>query len=211
MCQQSKNFSEVFHVEYLSPYVLSASQKDCWVVVIEPIFVIKVMAILKDHSQCQFQQLIDFTAIDYPQRSLRFELVYQLLSHALNQRIRIKIHLSEEDTIMSLFSIFDNAVWYEREVFDLFGISFKDSPDMRRLLTDYGFEGHPLRKDFHVVGYHQVAYHPDQRSVVKEPVHLEQPYRQFNFLSPWEGTPHLPGDEKAEWLPPQPESESDDE
>ena len=153
---------------------------------------------LRDDPQLLFKILVDVTAVDYPGRPERFEVVYQLLSVRLNRRVRIKVAADEAVPVPSVTSIFSSAGWYEREVWDLFGIYFADHPDLRRILTDYGFEGHPMRKDFPLTGYVEVRYDEDRKRVVYEPVRLKQEFRSFDFLSPWEGMNHvLPGDEKA--------------
>lgn len=149
-------------------------------------------------SQCRFETLIDLAGVDYPERSERFELVYHLLSMRLNQRIRIKIKTGESDPVPSIVDVFPCADWYEREAFDMYGIAFSGHPDLRRILTDYGFEGHPMRKDFPLTGHVEVRYDDLEKRVVYEPVTLTQEYRDFDFLSPWEGMNALvPGDEKA--------------
>lgn len=153
---------------------------------------------LRKDPNCRFSQLIDITAADYPGRAQRFELIYHLLSVHQNQRIRVKTPIAEDVAAPSAISLFACANWYEREVFDMFGIAFSDHPDLRRLLTDYGFEGHPLRKDFPLTGFVQVRYDDERKRVVNEPVHLTQEFRAFDFVSPWEGAEYvLPGDEKA--------------
>jgi NADH-quinone oxidoreductase subunit C len=153
---------------------------------------------LRDDPQLLFKILVDVTAVDYPGRPERFEVVYQLLSVRLNRRVRVKVAADEATPVPSVTSIFSSAGWYEREVWDLFGIYFADHPDLRRILTDYGFEGHPMRKDFPLTGYVEVRYDEDRKRVVYEPVRLKQEFRSFDFLSPWEGMNHvLPGDEKA--------------
>ncbi len=160
--------------------------------------IVAVMTFLRDDPNCQFSCLIDVTAVDYPEREQRFDVVYNLLSVKQNQRIRIKLHTDEDTPVPSVVSAFPSANWFEREVWDLFGVFFSDHPDLRRIMTDYGFEGHPLRKDFPLTGYVEVRYDDEQRRVVYEPVKLTQEFRTFDFLSPWEGmTPILPGDEKA--------------
>ncbi len=152
---------------------------------------------LRIDPSCRFTTLIDITAIDWPDREKRFELVYHLLSMSLNARVRVKAALREDEIAPSITSIFPNANWYEREVFDMYGILFSGHPDLRRLLTDYGFRGHPLRKDFPTTGYVEVRYDEAQKRVVYEPVKLTQEYRMFDFMSPWEGAEYiLPGDEK---------------
>ena len=143
---------------------------------------------LKTNSKCKFKQLIDITAVDYPEKKNRFEIVYLLLSHENNLRILISTNIEEETKVPSVTKIFPSANWMEREVFDMYGISFKDHPDLRRILTDYGFEGYPLRKDFPLTGHTEVRYSEDKKKVVSEPVKLDQEYRNFDFESPWEGT-----------------------
>ena len=152
---------------------------------------IEVMIFLKTHSSTKFKQLIDITAVDYPERDKRFKMVYLLLSHEKNSRIKIEFDIKEGEILSSLTSIFPSANWMEREVFDMYGVSFKDHPDLRRILTDYGFEGHPLRKDFPLTGHSEVRYSEDQKKVISEPVKLEQNYRNFDYESPWEGTKYI--------------------
>lgn len=157
-----------------------------------------LLTFLRDDTSCQFAVLIDMCAVDYPDRSERFELVYHLLSLKQNQRIRVKLKAGEATYIPSAIDVFPCAEWYEREAFDMYGVIFEGNPDLRRLLTDYGFHGHPLRKDFPLSGYVEVRYDAEQKRVVYEPVKLVQEFRDFDFLSPWEGAKHvLPGDEKA--------------
>ena len=154
---------------------------------------------LKTDSNCRFSTLVDITAIDYPAREARFDVVYHFLSMYQNQRIRLRLEAREEDAVPSLTDVHPSANWFEREVFDMFGILFSDHPDLRRILTDYGFRGYPLRKDFPTTGYTEVRYDDEQKRVVYEPVKLVQEYRQFDFMSPWEGAEYiLPGDDKAE-------------
>ena len=153
---------------------------------------------LRNDQTCAFSTLIDITAIDHPARVQRFDIVYHLLSMYRNQRIRVKVAVREDELVPSLTGIFPGANWYEREVFDLFGVLFSGHPDLRRILTDYGFQGYPLRKDFPTTGYVEVRWNDDEKRVVYEPVKLVQEYRQFDFLSPWEGAKYvLPGDEKG--------------
>ncbi|MEQ1889389.1 MAG: NADH-quinone oxidoreductase subunit C [Alphaproteobacteria bacterium] len=160
--------------------------------------VLAVLGYLRADPNCRFSQLMDITAIDYPGRSERFDLVYHMLSVHQNQRVRVKTPVAEDMAAPSAVSLFPCANWYEREVFDMFGIAFDGHPDMRRILTDYGFEGHPLRKDFPLTGFVQVRYDDERKRVVNEPVQLTQEFRSFDFVSPWEGADYpLPGDEKA--------------
>lgn len=159
---------------------------------------LKVMRFLRDDSQCLFKMLVDVCGVDYPEREKRFDVVYNLLSLRHNQRVRVKVRTDEDTAVPSVASLFPTAGWFEREVWDLYGVFFGDHPDLRRILTDYGFEGHPLRKDFPLTGHVEVRYDDEQRRVVYEPVRLTQEFRSFDFLSPWEGmTRDLPGDEKA--------------
>ncbi|MGR3291172.1 MAG: NADH-quinone oxidoreductase subunit C, partial [Paracoccaceae bacterium] len=154
---------------------------------------------LKTDRSCRFSSLVDITAIDYPGREARFDVVYHFLSMYQNHRIRLKVAVREDDIVPSIVDIHLSANWFEREVFDMFGILYSGHPDLRRILTDYGFRGHPLRKDFPTTGYTEVRYDEVQKRVVYEPVSLTQEYRQFDFMSPWEGAQYiLPGDEKAE-------------
>ena len=160
--------------------------------------IVKVATFLRDDERCQFISFIDVTAIDWPGRERRFDVVYHFLSPKQNLRIRVKIEADEATMVPSLIGVFPGADWFEREVYDLYGVPFTGHPDMRRLLTDYGFEGHPLRKDFPLTGFVEVRYDDEQKRVVYEPVRLNQEFRNFDFLSPWEGTDYvLPGDEKA--------------
>ena len=158
----------------------------------------KVLTFLRDDSSCQFKVLVDLSGVDFPEREERFEVVYNLLSVSQNQRIRVKVSADESTPVPSVTGVFSAAGWYEREVWDLYGVFFSDHPDLRRILTDYGFEGHPQRKDFPLTGHVEVRYDEEQKRVVYEPVKLTQAYRSFDFMSPWEGAPHiLPGDEKG--------------
>ena len=152
---------------------------------------IDVVLFVKTNKDTKFKQLIDITVVDYPERSKRFKIVYLFLSHEFNQRMILSYDISENEVISSLTSIFPSANWMEREVFDMYGVNFKDHPDLRRILTDYGFEGHPLRKDFPLTGHTEVRYNEDQKKVINEPVKLEQNYRNFDYESPWEGTKYI--------------------
>ena len=165
----------------------------------EPACLVKLLTFLRDDQNCQFKQLVDVTAVDFPERRPRFDVIYNLLSHKQNQRIRIKVAAEADSAIPSACKVYSAANWYEREVWDLYGLFFDNHPDLRRLLTDYGFEGHPLRKDFPLTGYVEVRYDEEQKRVIYEPVKLVQEFRNFDFESPWEGMlQQLPGDEKAE-------------
>jgi NADH-quinone oxidoreductase subunit C len=152
---------------------------------------INVSLFIKSNENTKFRQLIDITAVDYPENAQRFKVVYLFLSHEFNQRIILSYLINENEVIPSLTTIFPAANWREREVFDMYGVKFKDHPDLRRILTDYGFEGHPLRKDFPLTGHTEVRYSEDQKKVIKEPVKLEQNYRNFDYESPWEGTKYI--------------------
>jgi len=152
---------------------------------------ISVSLFIKSNENTKFRQLIDITAVDYPENAQRFKVVYLFLSHEFNQRIILSYLINENEVIPSLTTIFPAANWMEREVFDMYGVKFKDHPDLRRILTDYGFEGHPLRKDFPLTGHTEVRYSEVQKKVIKEPVKLEQNYRNFDYESPWEGTKYI--------------------
>jgi NADH-quinone oxidoreductase subunit C len=165
--------------------------------------IVEVARFLRDDPGCRFVSFVDITAVDYPGRDKRFEVVYHLMSPVLNARIRFKGEASETTQVPSIIDVFPGADWFEREAYDLYGVIFVGHPDMRRLLTDYGFDGHPLRKDFPLSGFVEVRYDDQEKRVVYEPVRLNQEFRKFDFLSPWEGAdyPVLPGDEKAEVKP----------
>jgi NADH-quinone oxidoreductase subunit C len=159
--------------------------------------ILNAIKFLREDERCRFVSFIDVTAVDWPGRERRFDVVYHLLSPYTNRRIRLKIEVAEDETVQSIIGIFPGADWFERETYDLYGIPFVGHPDMRRLLTDYGFEGHPLRKDFPLTGFVEVRYDDEQKRVVYDKVRLAQEFRNFDFLSPWEGTDYvLPGDEK---------------
>ncbi|MEZ5756990.1 MAG: NADH-quinone oxidoreductase subunit C [Emcibacteraceae bacterium] len=161
--------------------------------------IVDVLTFLRDDANCKFVQLTDVCGVDYPERVERFDVVYHLLSLHHNQRVRVKITTDEETVVPSVFGVFPSANWYERETWDMYGIMFDGHPDLRRLLSDYGFQGHPLRKDFPLTGYVEVRYSEEEKRVVYEPVKLAQEFRTFDFMSPWEGAKYiLPGDEKAE-------------
>ncbi|HEB79063.1 MAG TPA: NADH-quinone oxidoreductase subunit C [Rhodospirillales bacterium] len=161
--------------------------------------IVKVLAFLRDDAHCKFKQLMDVCGADYPEREERFEVVYNLLSLTHNRRVRVKVQTSEDVPVPSVTAVFSSANWFEREAWDLFGVFFSGHPDLRRILTDYGFEGHPLRKDFPLSGYVEVRYDDEKKRVAYEPVKLPQEFRGFDFLSPWEGSEvELAVDEKAE-------------
>jgi len=167
-------------------------------IVVEAARIVEALKYLRDDPASQFISFIDITAVDYPAREKRFDVVYHLLSPKLNRRVRVKAAVGEDEAVPSAVEVFPAAHWFEREVYDLFGVPFSGHPDLRRILTDYGFEGHPLRKDFPMTGFVEVRYDDEEKRVVYEPVKLNQEYRRFDFLSPWEGTEYvLPGDEKA--------------
>ena len=157
---------------------------------------LEVILFLKNNNETKFKQLIDITAVDYPENEKRFKLVYLFLSHEVNSRIIVDFFVNENEIVSSLTSIFPSANWMEREVFDMYGIKFKDHPDLRRILTDYNFEGHPLRKDFPLTGHNEVRYSEDHKKVIYEPVKLEQNYRNFDYESPWEGTEYIKNQSK---------------
>jgi NADH-quinone oxidoreductase subunit C len=160
--------------------------------------IIRVTTFLRDDPRCQFVCIIDVTAVDWPSRERRFDVVYHFLSPTKNARIRVKVETDEVTPVPSIISVFRGADWFERETYDLYGVLFAGHPDLRRLLTDYGFEGHPLRKDFPLTGFVEVRWDDEQKRVVYDPVRLAQEFRNFDFLSPWEGTDYLlPGDDKA--------------
>ncbi len=161
--------------------------------------IVPVLRFLRDDVQTRFISFIDLCGVDYPERKNRFDVVYHLMSPSQNQRVRIRVATDPESPVPSVVEVFPGADWFEREAYDLYGILFTGHPDLRRLLTDYGFEGHPLRKDFPLTGFTEVRYDDEKKRVVYEPVQLRQEFRDFDFLSPWEGTDYvLPGDEKAE-------------
>ena len=167
-------------------------------VTIAPSSVMSFIEFLKTDGTCQFSSLVDITAVDYPQRSKRFDVIYHFLSMYQNHRIRLRVQIREDEMVPSIIDVHPSSNWFEREIFDMFGILFTGHPDLRRILTDYGFRGHPLRKDFPTTGYTEVRYDEVQKRVVYEPVSLVQEYRQFDFMSPWEGAEYiLPGDDKA--------------
>ena len=153
--------------------------------------IIDVILFMKTNENTKFRQLIDITAVDFPEKEQRFRIVYLLLSHEFNTRVLIEFDISEGEKVPSLTKIFPSANWMEREVFDMYGIDFKDHPDLRRILTDYGFEGYPLRKDFPITGHNEVRYSEESKKVIYEPVKLEQNYRNFDYASPWEGTEYI--------------------
>jgi NADH-quinone oxidoreductase subunit C len=178
--------------------VLSAEVNRCGelTLVVRAATIGRVLTFLRDDVSCLFKQVVDLCGVDWPGREPRFDVVYHLLSMKHNQRVRVKVQVEEDASVPSVTAVFSAAGWFEREVWDMFGIVFSDHEDLRRILTDYGFEGHPLRKDFPLTGYVEMRYDDEQKRVVYESVKLTQDFRSFDFLSPWEGP--LPGDEKAE-------------
>ena len=173
--------------------------KDEVILTVERESICQVLQFLRDDTECQFKMLVSLCGVDYPDRPKRFEVVYNLLSLTQNNRIRVKVEVGEEEFVPTATKVFSTAGWFEREAWDLYGIYFEGHPDLRRILTDYGFEGHPLRKDFPLTGHVELRYDEELRRVVYEPVHLTQDFRNFDYLSPWEGMTdvQLPGDEKA--------------
>lgn len=193
------DLAEILEAKFANDVVSTVLQRGELTVTVLPQAVIRILTFLRDDASCQFKQLIDICGVDYPERDRRFEVVYHLLSMKHNLRLRLKLSTDEETPVPSVVSIFSAANWFEREAWDMYGIYFDDHPDLRRMLTDYGFEGHPLRKDFPLSGHVEVRYDEERKRVVYEPVSLPQEFRNFDFLSPWEGAQAvLPGDEKAE-------------
>ena len=158
---------------------------------VDPANLIQVIDFVKNDPSCEFKQITDIAGVDFPENEKRFEVIYHFLSFRFNLRLRVKTQISEEESLPSITSIFPAANWFEREAFDMYGITFTDHPDLRRILTDYGFEGHPLRKDFPLTGHNEVRYSEEDKKVIYEPVKLEQNYRNFDYESPWEGTKYI--------------------
>lgn len=195
-----KDLAEYLH-EALGETAIAGSQVENGelTVMVQPDQILDILKFLKNDARCLFDCFIDITAVDYPENPQRFEVVYHLLSPRQNLRIRIKTQTDDETPVPSAVELYPAANWFEREVFDLYGVLFSGHPDLRRILTDYGFQGHPMRKDFPLTGYVEVRYDEDQKRVVYEPVKLNQEFRNFDAMSPWEGVEYiLPGDEKAE-------------
>ncbi|MBU2958212.1 NADH-quinone oxidoreductase subunit C [Paracoccus sp. 1_MG-2023] len=187
------------HISHRRPNAVASThvEHDELTVTVTAAGLIDMIDFLRSDSSCRFSTLVDITAVDWPQRAQRFDVVFHLLSMYQNHRIRVKVAVREDEMLPTLTGVFPSANWFEREIFDMFGILFSGHPDLRRLLTDYGFDGHPLRKDFPTTGYVEVRYDEVEKRVIYEPVKLTQEYRQFDFLSPWEGAEYvLPGDEK---------------
>ena len=191
MISKLKNLEKLINSELSSKIQSSSINNDELLVEIGEVDLFEVVQFLKSNENCKFKQLIDIAGVDYPENEKRFELVYLLLSHEYNTRIKILTKFQVNQTISSLTKIFPSANWMEREVFDMYGVKFKNHPDLRRILTDYGFKGHPLRKDFPLTGFNEVRYSEEEKKVVYEPVKLEQNYRNFDFESPWEGTNYI--------------------
>jgi NADH-quinone oxidoreductase subunit C len=198
MTQALKDLGE-YIAAALPQDVLGTEVNRCGELTLEarPAGILKLLTFLRDDSGCLFKQVMDVCGVDWPGREQRFDVVYHLLSMKHNQRVRVKVATDEETAIPSITGIFSAAGWFEREVWDMYGVTFSGHPDLRRILTDYGFEGHPLRKDFPLTGYVEMRYDDEVKRVVYEPVKLTQDFRSFDFLSPWEGPGLLPGDEKA--------------
>lgn len=191
----------VQHLQERQPHAIKSCEvvRDELVVVAVREQIVSLLQFLRSDPQCKFETLLDVCGVDYPARAERFDVVYHMLSMTLNQRIRVKLSTDEESPVPSVVNVFPTANWFEREAFDMYGVLFSGHPDMRRILTDYGFEGHPLRKDFPLTGHVEVKYDEVEKRVVYQPVKLVQEYRNFDFLSPWEGMREvLPGDEKAD-------------
>lgn len=194
-----KDLGEYIEAALPSEIVEVSLALDELVVVARREAIVRVMTFLRDDVNCHFKQLMDVCGVDYPEREPRFDVVYNLVSLTQNRRIRVKVQTDADTPVPTVTGVFNSANWWEREAWDLMGILFSDHPDLRRIMTDYGFEGHPLRKDFPLTGYVEVRYDDEQKRIVYEPVKLTQDFRTFDFLSPWEGMPPtLPGDEKAE-------------
>ena len=191
MNSQLKKLEKLINSELSSKIQKSNISNEELLIEVEEINLLDVVQFLKSNEDCKFKQLIDIAGVDYPENEKRFELVYLFLSHEKNLRIKVLIRFQIEQSIISLTKIFPSANWMEREVFDMYGIKFKNHPDLRRILTDYGFKGHPLRKDFPLTGFNEVRYSEKDKKVIYEPVKLEQNYRNFDFESPWEGTNYM--------------------
>ena len=191
MILKLQKLEKLINSELSSKIKNSSTNNEEFLIEIDDNNLIDVVQFLKSNESCKFKQLIDIAGVDYPEKEKRFELIYLFLSHEHNTRIKLLIKFDINQSINSLTKIFPSANWMEREVFDMYGVSFKDHPDLRRILTDYGFEGHPLRKDFPLTGHSEVRYSEEQKKVINEPVKLEQNYRNFDYESPWEGTKYI--------------------
>ena len=185
------NLEKIINSELTSKIIRSEIKHNQILITIDENNLIEVLLFLKTNTATKFRQLIEVTAVDYPEKEQRFRMVYLLLSHENNSRIVIDYYIKEKKIVPSITNIFPSANWMEREVFDMYGIEFKDHPDLRRILTDYNFEGYPLRKDFPLTGHNEVRYSEDDKKVIYEPVKLEQNYRNFDYESPWEGTKYI--------------------
>tara|TARA_B100000575_G_C23120860_1_gene648634 strand:- start:1551 stop:2174 length:624 start_codon:yes stop_codon:yes gene_type:complete len=186
-----KNLQKLVNSELASKIQKSDIEFSELIIYVDEEDLIEVIQFLKTNNKCKFRQLIDIAGVDYPDEEKRFQLIYLLLSHEYNLRIKVLVNVDEKQIIKSLTKIYPSANWMEREVFDMYGIKFKNHPDLRRILTDYGFKGHPLRKDFPLTGFNEVRYSEKEKKVIYEPVKLEQNYRNFDFESPWEGTNYI--------------------
>jgi len=191
MISKLQNLEKIINSELSSKVLNSAISNEELLIEIGDNDLVEVIQFLKANENCKFKQLIDIAGVDYPENEKRFELIYLFLSHENNTRIKLLTKFAIDQTINSITKIFPSANWMEREVFDMYGIKFKNHPDLRRILTDYGFKGHPLRKDFPLTGHSEVRYSEDQKKVINEPVKLEQNYRNFDYESPWEGTKYI--------------------
>jgi NADH-quinone oxidoreductase subunit C len=191
MILKLEKLEKLINSELSSKIQNSSISNDEILIEVKENYIIDVIQFLKSNEDCKFKQLIDIAGVDYPDNDKRFELVYLLLSHEKNLRIKILTRFQVDQSVISLTKIFPSANWMEREVFDMYGIKFKNHPDLRRILTDYGFKGHPLRKDFPLTGFNEVRYSEKDKKVIYEPVKLEQNYRNFDFESPWEGTNYI--------------------
>ena len=191
MIENLKNVEKLINSELTSKIQKSVIENQELLIEINELDLIEVIQFLKSNERLKFKQLIDIAGVDYPDEEKRFQLVYLFLSHEYNNRIKLLIKFQSDQVINSITKIFPSANWMEREVFDMYGIKFKNHPDLRRILTDYGFKGHPLRKDFPLTGFNEVRYSEKEKKVIHEPVKLEQNYRNFDFESPWEGTNYI--------------------
>ena len=198
MLNNLKKLEKLINSELASKIQSSCIENEELLIQISENNLVEVVQFLKSNEQCKFKQLIDIAGIDFPDEEKRFEIVYLFLSHENNTRIKVSIKFDSKQVIDSITKIFPSANWMEREVFDMYGIKFKNHPDLRRILTDYGFKGHPLRKDFPLTGFNEVRYSEKDKKVIYEPVKLEQNYRNFDFESPWEGTNYIKEIKKAE-------------
>ena len=198
MLNNLKKLEKLINSELASKIHSSCVENEELLIQISENNLVEVVQFLKSNGQCKFKQLIDIAGIDFPDEEKRFEIVYLFLSHENNTRIKVSIKFDSKQVIDSITKIFPSANWMEREVFDMYGIKFKNHPDLRRILTDYGFKGHPLRKDFPLTGFNEVRYSEKDKKVIYEPVKLEQNYRNFDFESPWEGTNYIKEIKKAE-------------